>query len=84
MNGEGRTFSPVLIGTARQCSSISFYYYMYGRDVESLLLYLVFDPQPFAYKSQLWNIMGDQGREWKYKQVNVSFPLDFRVNANAF
>ena len=74
-----RMISASVLGTAHKCSTLSFYYYMYGNDVGSLNLYLVHDPPPYRLDNAVWSVRGNQGKKWIKAELNVTFPTNIKV-----
>lgn len=76
----GRILSAAIPVTADQCSTVSFYYHMYGDDIGSLNLYLVHDIPPYQLDNPVWGLVGNQGNQWMKGEISVTFPVDFKVN----
>lgn len=78
-NGDiARSRTPVLPGG--DCSTVSFYYYLYGVDIGTLNLYLTQTSAPYFSENPIWSISGDQGPAWIPAQVTISYPIDFTVS----
>ena len=75
----GRILSPTIPGTADQCSTVTFYYHMFGEDIGSLNLYLVHNSPPYQFDNPVYNVVGNQGNKWLKGEVNITFPTDFQV-----
>lgn len=72
--------SPEVLNTAHKCSTISFYYHMYGDDIGSLNLYLVHDPPPYQLDNPVWGLVGNQGNKWIKGELNITFPRNIKVS----
>ena len=75
-----RVLSPSLPGTAGLCSTISFYYHMYGTDIGTLNLYIVHDPPPLQFDLPIWSVNGNRGDQWNLAEINVTFPVNIKVS----
>ena len=78
-NGDFARILSSDIAAAHRCSSIVFYYHMYGDDIGSLNLYLVSDPPPYEYDNPIWGLSGNQGNKWQKGEVNITYPLNYKV-----
>lgn len=65
-NATARLRSPLFSNTGSTCAT--FWYHMYGADVNKLNLYLGSPGKP---SSQVWTKSGNQGFMWQYAEVEV-------------
>ncbi|XP_019640590.1 PREDICTED: uncharacterized protein LOC109482347 [Branchiostoma belcheri] len=92
-NTTGRTPSQTAILRSMQLASVinhclTFYYYMAGTGVGSLAV--LQNQIGEQWRTELWSVEGDQGREWRQARVDITSPLDvggtpmgYRINFDA-
>ena len=79
MGEKARLLSRTFPSTSGRC--LSFWYHMYGSGMGELNVYI--KPQTGAMK-KVWSVSGDQGDEWKMKQVTLtSNASDYQVRCHS-
>nr|XP_026691416.1 MAM and LDL-receptor class A domain-containing protein 1-like [Ciona intestinalis] len=76
----GRVMTPFVPGSGNACVTLSFWYSMYGGSIGELAVHVEFNNQ--VLPSPVWNELGSIGGgrpQWKYAELNISTPHDFRV-----
>ena len=68
-NDVGTLLSPIITSDDASGWCVSFWYHMYGNDVNKLRAYYEVRQTPFE---TLWSRTGSQGPVWRYGQVNNS------------
>ncbi|CAH3118157.1 unnamed protein product [Pocillopora meandrina] len=76
LNDTARLISPTLQSNTRPGTCISFWYHMYGADINSLNVYTKVGG---SLGTAIWQKKGNQANAWKYGQVFVRQPLNYQV-----
>ena len=77
LNDTARLISPTLQSNTRPGTCISFWYHMYGADINSLNVYTKVGG---SLGTAIWQKKGNQANAWKYGQVFVRQPLNYQVS----
>ena len=75
-NDTARLISALIPKNSRPGTCISFWYHMYGPDINTLSVYT---KSGGSLGSPIWKRTGSQGNKWKYAQVFVRSLLDYQV-----
>ena len=81
-----RLMTPLLRGTPdpAQPSCLIFWYDMYGKDVDSLNVYVTY-PGATAFPGDLvWSLAGNRGDQWRGAEVVLNITVDFQVPGTLF
>ncbi|XP_063955452.1 MAM and LDL-receptor class A domain-containing protein 1-like [Lytechinus pictus] len=77
-----RLISPLLQGTPDQTepSCLIFWYDMFGKDVDSLNVYLTIPGDDGGFPGELvWSLAGNRGDQWRGAEVVVNTTEDFKI-----
>lgn len=76
-NKKARLLSRTFPSTNGRC--MSFWYHMYGSGMGQLNVYI--EPAK-GVATKIWSLSGDQGNEWRMKQITLtSSASEFKVNS---
>ena len=75
-NDTARLISALIPRNSRPGTCISFWYHMYGPDINTLSVYT---KSGGSLGSPIWKRTGNQANKWKYAQVFVRSVLDYQV-----
>lgn len=76
-NDTARLISPTLPRNTRPGTCISFWYHMFGPDINRLSVYTKVGGSP---GSVIWQKIGNQANAWKYGQIFVRMSLAYQVS----
>ena len=75
-NDTARLISAQIRGNTRPGTCVSFWYHMYGPDIDTLSVYT---KSGSSLGSVVWQKKGNQADMWKYGQVFLRMPLGYQV-----
>lgn len=80
-NDTARLISALIPPNSRPGICLSFWYHMYGPDIDTLAVYT---KTGGVLSPAIWKRTGNQANEWKYGQVFIRTVLNFQVSEQVF
>lgn len=78
-NDTARLISAEISRNTRPGTCVSFWYHMYGPDIDTLSVYTK-SPKGSSLGSVIWQRKGNQADKWKYGQVFLRMSLNYQVS----